>query len=82
MKEEGEMKAVMEKKKIEILDWEFPVEGRVECEVSLERDTLKIALPRRETVKKAVERVIKYLENPDSECDIETMASALEIDTN
>lgn len=76
------MKAIVEKRKIEILDAVLPVEGRVECEILVEKDTLKIALPKRGTMKKPVERVIKYLKNPDSECDIETMASALEVDTN
>jgi len=79
--EEEEVKAIVEKKKIEILDAMLPVEGQVECEISVEKGMVKIALPKRETVKKPVERVIKYLENPDSVCDIETMASALEVDT-
>jgi len=74
------MKAMIEKKKIEILDRELPVRDGVECEASLEGNTLKIVLPEREPLKGAMERVIKYLENPDSECDIQTMASALEGD--
>lgn len=76
------MKAIIDKRKIEILDREIPVKGIVECEALLEGNILKIILPKREHLKKAVERVIKYLQNPDSESAIETMASALEVDIN
>lgn len=76
------MKAIIDKRQIEILDREIPVEGIVECEALLEGNILKIILPQRGPLKRAVERVIKYLENPDSESDIETMASALEVDIN
>ena len=75
------MKAIIEKKSISLSE-ELPVEGRIECEASIEGNTLKVVFPQRETSGKVVERALRYLEHPDSECDIETMSLALEVDAN
>jgi len=77
------MKAIISGRKIEILDSKFSVEGKQKCEVSIEGNVLKVVLPTRGKKEKDLSKeVIDYLENPDSECDIETMASASEVDVD
>lgn len=74
------MRVIVRKREVRILDQGLPVEGEFECEASVEGDILKISLPHEEIQRESVKRALEYLERPDSECDIKTMCSALEVD--